>query len=162
MAFKPSGHPLHPPATHFALALPCAGAVFDAVSIWRPVPHWPAAAFLCIAAGLAAAAAALIAGMIDSVRFGCLDEHLPARTSSLFVRHISLALLGEAAFGASLWLRAGFTAPTPPAALACSAAGAVLLLAAGWHGGELVYSAGIGVRHSPPDETAAGPGNNGA
>ena len=137
-------HPLHPALVHFpiacwVLAVPCDFAG------WFHVPQAWYAAYLLIFGGVILALPAMVAGMPDLAK-------LKNNKTILAVAYRHMGLIGSAwiLYLISLLLRVGeggMPAASPGmAATACAVAGLVLLLAGAWHGAELVYSYGIGIR----------------
>ncbi len=137
-------HPLHPALVHFpiacwVLAVPCDFAG------WLNFPQAWYAAYLLILGGVILAVPAMLAGMPDLVK-------LKNNKTVLAVAYRHMGLIGSAwiLYLISLLLRVGeggmpIAAPGITAT-ACAVAGLVLLLMGAWHGAELVYSYGIGIR----------------
>lgn len=147
------GHPLHPIAVHFPVVLLVGGVLVDIVSAW--LFAWRKAGFFHLVLGTVGALAALLTGTLDarSVPAGGAD--------TLLQLHTLLAILATLAFGLMLAGRIYFRmrhtasgAPGDPEAnvpasraaayFALAAAGLVLMVAAGYTGGELVYGQGVG------------------
>lgn len=128
-------HPLHPPLVHFPIAFLIGGSAADAA--WLAGLTGDAAiGWWLIAAGLAAALVAMLAGLADFAR---LDAALVGRA----YRHMTFAGLAVSAYALSLYLR--MPEPVPGrASLAAGFAGAALLAVAGFLGGELVFRFGAG------------------
>jgi uncharacterized membrane protein len=134
-------HPLHPALVHFpiacwVLAVPCD------VAGWLHVPQAWYAAYFLILGGVILAVPAMLAGMPDLMK-------LKNNKTVLAVAYRHMALIGSAwiFYLASLMLRMEMPMAAPGmAATACATAGLVLLLMGAWHGAELVYSYGIGIR----------------
>jgi uncharacterized membrane protein len=137
-------HPLHPALVHFpiacwVLAVPCD------IAGWLHMPQAWYAAYLLILGGVVLALPAMLAGMPDLAK-------LKNNKTVLAVAYRHIGLIGSAwiLYLVSLMLRVG-EGRTPAeapglAATACALIGLVVLLAGAWHGAELVYSYGIGIR----------------
>ena len=137
-------HPLHPALVHFpiacwVLAVPCD------IAGWLHVPQAWYAAYLLILGGVILALPAMLAGMPDLAK---LKNN--KTVMAVAYRHIGLIGFAWILYLVSLMLRMGEgrdPALTPGvAATACAFTGLVVLLAGAWHGAELVYSYGIGIR----------------
>jgi uncharacterized membrane protein len=134
------GHAVHPILIVFPIGLFATAVVFDAIGWVTGNGTWLEASFRIIAAGV-------IGGMIAAL-FGLLDfQAIPwnTRAKRIGIWHglsnVGVILL----FGAS-WLTR-WPAPSNPGALPVmlSLTGALLMLLAGWLGGELVERLGVGV-----------------
>ncbi|HEX5056418.1 MAG TPA: DUF2231 domain-containing protein [Gammaproteobacteria bacterium] len=137
-------HPLHPALVHFpiacwVLAVPCD------IAGWLYMPQAWYAAYLLILGGVVLALPAMLAGMPDLAK-------LKNNKTVMAVAYRHIGLIGSAwiLYLVSLMLRVG-KGRTPAeapgvAASACALIGLMLLLAGAWHGAELVYSYGIGIR----------------
>jgi uncharacterized membrane protein len=134
------GHAVHPILIVFPLGLFATAVVFDAIGWVTGNGTWLEASFRIIAAGI-------IGGMIAAL-FGLLDfQAIPWNTRAKRIgmwhglSNVGVILL----FGAS-WLTR-WPAPSNPGALPVmlSLTGALLMLMAGWLGGELVERLGVGV-----------------
>ncbi len=136
------GHPLHAVLSDFPLVLLGTSLLWDAVGIWRGESVWWAISFWNIALGLAAAAAAAIAGMVD---YAAIEQHDAAAGTAN--RHMLLMFAAMLPYIISLVIRGG---PVPPvggagiAALLLEGVGLLLLTIGGWYGGHLVFHYGIG------------------
>ena len=139
-------HPVHPALVHFPIAcwslatLADLASMFGSGSAWSE-PAWLLAGWLLVI-GLAAALAAMAAGMVELLK---LDDDHPA-----FARvnhHMWLAMTAWALYAASLFLRLDDMTLTRPSglAIALSVAGFIALGMTGWLGGTLVYGYGVGV-----------------
>lgn len=139
-------HPLHPALVHFPVACwslatvaDLAGAVLGQSRIG--IDLW-AFAGTSMAIGTLAALAAMAAGFAQFLK---LDA---ARAALRDVQwHMLLATLAWSCYATSLWLRLEGTALARPGtvAVALGVLGFLALCAAGWFGGRLVYTHGIGV-----------------
>ena len=136
------GHPLHAVLSDFPLALLGTSLLWDVIGCWRGEAVWWAISFWNIAAGLAVALLAAMAGAAD---YAAIEERPQAQ--KLATIHMMLMLLAVSLYAASLLVRGG---PTPPvglsrtATLALESLGLILLGAGGWCGGHLVFHHGIG------------------
>jgi len=138
----------------FPVALLGTAPLWDALGLLRGEPIWWALSFWGIALGLATAALAAVAGLVD---YAAIPESDPAVGPA--TRHL-LAMSGAVGlYLMSLVLRGGPGGPTDPtliAILALESLGLVLLFAGGWYGGELVFRHGIGRDPNQEDERGGG------
>jgi uncharacterized membrane protein len=139
-------HPLHPALVHFPIACWSLATLGDLASLQFGAPAWRFAG-IAMAVGTLTALAAMLAGLLEFAR---IDDDSPALGDAN--RHMQLALAAWSCYAVSLVLRLDGIALTQPGPLAISlgALGFVLLAATGWHGGKLVYTHGIGVQATPP------------
>lgn len=136
------GHPLHAVLSDFPLALLGTSLLWDAVGLWRGEAVWWAISFWTIAAGLAAALLAALAGAVD---YAAIRQDSPALGTA--TRHMLLMLTAVTPYLASLLVRGGARAPTGRslfAVLGLELLGVALLAIGGWYGGHLVFHYGIG------------------
>ena len=136
-------HPLHPPLTHFPIALLSISLLWDVVGLWKTDPFWSRMALWCIIAGLTIAVPAVITGISEYVLIP--GSHRGLKTAVL---HMAVMFGALSSYAVSLVLR--LTAHAFPehgnlVPLVFSGIGFVLISAGGWLGGELVFSHGIGV-----------------
>ncbi|HEV8054026.1 MAG: DUF2231 domain-containing protein [Chloroflexi bacterium] len=138
--FKALGHPIHPILVPYAIGLLHVAVLFDLVGIVMGGGSWHELAFWMIVAGIVAGAAATVFGWADW-------SNLPEGTRAKAIGRMhgmgnGLVLL---LYSASWLLRT--PDPTHPGALPLilSFAGAALLGATGWLGGELVDRLRVGV-----------------
>lgn len=135
-------HPLHPALVHFPIACWSLATAADVVA-WLGAP-WPletfAAALLVLGCGLGVLAVG--AGFLELLK---LPAAHPAERDVQW--HMLLALGSGGLYAGSLFLRVEQyqLVPLTPLALLLSVLGFVVLLAAGWMGGRLVYRHGVGV-----------------
>jgi uncharacterized membrane protein len=134
-------HPLHPALVHFPVAAWSLATAADVAAGWVDAPMWRFAGWLHVV-GTAMALPAMAAGL---AQFARLPEGDSAAKPA--VRHMVLAMLAWSAYAAALALRWQDAAIVAPGgmAIAASLVGFVLLCAAGWQGGQLVYRHGVGV-----------------
>jgi uncharacterized membrane protein len=137
-------HPLHPALVHFpiacwVLAVPCD------IAGWLHIPQAWYAAYLLILGGVVLALPAMLAGMPDLAK---LKNN--KTVMAIAYRHIGFIGAAWILYLVSLMFRMGegrAPASSPgAAATVCAVAGLAMLLAGAWHGAELVYSYGIGIR----------------
>jgi uncharacterized membrane protein len=122
------GHPLHPATVHFplaAIALAPAGDLFDGLG------------YYALVAGVALSLPAAVTGFLDYI---ALPDGPALRTGTW---HLLVMLTAVGLAGGAIALRPG---GGPPGAWAwgLEISAAVLVLAGGWLGGELVYRHGAG------------------
>ena len=137
------GHPLHAVLSDFPLALLGTSLLWDAVGLWRGEAVWWAISFWTIAAGLAAALLAALAGAVD---YAAIRQDSPALGTA--TRHMLLMLTAVTPYLASLLVRGGARAPAGRslfAVLGLEVLGVALLAIGGWYGGHLVFHHGVGV-----------------
>jgi uncharacterized membrane protein len=142
--------PWHPMVIHFPIALLTAAVVVDVVALLRARTNWHRQAYVLLVVGTLGAAAAVVSGNADATLFrqggmaADIQDHedLGTVTFLLFL----LVVLGRlpgilrpavAAKRMWLWVLIG-------------SAGLVLLYFTSYHGGELVYTHGVGVSESAP------------
>jgi uncharacterized membrane protein len=137
-------HPLHPALVHFpiacwVLAVPCD------LAGWLYISQAWYAAYLLIMGGVILALPAMLAGMPDLAK---LKNN--KTVMAVAYRHIGLIGFAWILYLVSLMLRMdeGRSPVASPGAAATgfAVAGLIVLLMGAWHGAELVYSYGIGIR----------------
>lgn len=135
-------HPLHPALVHFPIACWSLATVADLASLHWGEPAWRFAGNV-MAIGTLAAIGAMATGFIELLK---VDADSPATPD--LNRHMLLIVTAWSCYAASLFLRLDGTTLTRPETLhlGLSAAGFLVLCAAGWFGGKLVYQHGVGVR----------------
>ncbi len=136
------GHPLHAMLSDAPIALLGSSIVWDATGLVRGETIWWTIGYWNVALGVAAAAMAAVAGLVD---FASIDEkHPAARTAQL---HMLAALGAVGLYVGSLLARGGQGEPAGwrlAITVAIDAVGFALLSAAGWLGGHLVFRFGVG------------------
>lgn len=140
-------HPLHPALVHFPIAC-WTGALFADIAGWYSgePDGWRLAYFL-IAAGLLLALPAMLAGLLDLMSLGDDKAVFPVAQ-----RHIFLMACAWLFYLTALMFREQ-ASPPEFVAISCSVAGFLSLLAGAWHGGELVYRHGVGIRTGADKKT---------
>jgi len=134
------GHPVHPPLTDFPIVLllgatvcDIAGAVRDSAALWT-VGYWS------LILGLVASIPTLVTGLLDFMS-------APQEANETAYRHLYAVSLMLTCYSTSLVIRWGAAPPVDAMqtiVLVCEALGAILLMAAGWFGGHLVFHHGVG------------------
>ena len=135
-------HPIHPMLVVFPIGLWIFSLVCDLVFLFGPAnPLWRNMAFYTMAGGWIGALAAAVPGLID---YFSMSPGAAKRTATT---HMTLNLVAVALYAVNLWMRwagdgaAGWT-------IGLSVVAVLLLAAAGWLGGELVYVHG-GIEEKP-------------
>lgn len=145
---KPLRSPVHLALVHLPIALFPASLLFDVAS-WifteRVGEGLVSGAFLCLIGGIATGLLAAVFGLVDysDIR----SDHPAKKTAAL---HMVFNVVAIALFAVSAALRYGTlnAEKTPALSVLISVVGLVVLSYAGYLGGHLVYSDGIGVgRH---------------
>ena len=134
------GHPLHPALVHFPVALWTASLAADGAALAMGAAFWGPAAWWCLAAGLAAAALAAVAGFVD---YSLLPPKHPGFRAA--TAHMLTMSFSAMCFLVSALLRGGPGSAAGLGAVICSGLGFLALLAGGWLGGTLVYRFGVAV-----------------
>ncbi len=148
--FRLAGHPAHAALSHFPLALLATSVIFDAVGLWREESICWTIGFWNIVLGLVLAVPTAVTGFIDYVTI--VRGPRAERTATI---HMIVMLTAVTLFGLSLLARGGQIPQEPIqrfSALALDAAGALLICAGGWFGGDLIlrYSVGLTGKDVPP------------
>jgi uncharacterized membrane protein len=140
-------HPIHPILVTIPIGLWIFSLVCDLVyKLGMGDESWARTAFYCTGGGIVAALLAAVPGLFDllSIR--------DPRAKRIGVMHMSINLVVVAIFAVSFFMRMnGLPGDTGPFLL--TLVGVVLLLVAGWLGGEMVFRHGVAVDTSAPDET---------
>ena len=141
------GHPLHAVLSDVPVGLLGTSPLWDAVGVWRGEPVWWAISFWGIALGLAAAAAAGVAGFVD---YAAIAQDDPAQATA--TRHMLFILGSLTPYAVSLAVRGSPAAPSGKAAvivIVLDGLGLLLLSVGGWYGGHLVFHHGVGAERNP-------------
>lgn len=133
-------HPIHPMLVPFPIGLLGFSFICDLVGLSTRNPLWPVFAAYAMAAGILAALATALPGLIDLVAL----HRQPVKKLGIY--HMSCNLAVVVLFVADLWWR--LSIPFSKGQVLLSAGGIVLLMVSGWLGGELVY-----VHRTAVDET---------
>jgi uncharacterized membrane protein len=145
MPLRLLGHPVHAMVSDLPVALLGSSLVWDVAALVRGEGIWWTIGFWNVALGLAGAAVAAIAGLVDFS--GIADDHPASRTARI---HMYVALGAVGLYIGSLVARGAPATPAQPEGwrlaviLALDITGVVLLGAAGWLGGHLVFHYGVG------------------
>lgn len=138
------GHPLHPPFTHFPVALWSISLLWDVLGLWQGEVMWWQLSFWSITAGLVMALPAAVTGFIEYVTLP------PERKETLrtATRHMIVVMVAASAYTGSLIFRGGASVPADDTllpAMGLAVLGFISLQIGGWLGGELVYKHRVGV-----------------
>ncbi len=137
------GHPLHPALVHFPLALLLSATFADLVWAAGLTRNTQVGAVM-MAAELAAALPAMIAGMVD---FAGLDQAVVPHA----LRHMAAVGVAWTGYAIALFLRKGSLLAGDQLAttsIVVSIGSALVLALGGWLGGRLVYTYGAGVERA--------------
>lgn len=143
MAATIAKHPIHPMLVVFPIGLWIFSLVCDLVFLFGSAnPLWRDMAFYTMAGGWIGALAAAVPGLIDYFSMS------PGAAKRIATTHMTLNLVVVTLYAINLWIRwSGNGAGGWPVGLSVLAV--LLLAAAGWLGGELVYVHGMGVEEKP-------------
>lgn len=135
-------HPLHPALVHFPIACWSLATLADVASLHWGEPAWHFAG-IAMLIGTLAALVAMASGLLEFVK---IDDASPALADAN--RHMLLVMGAWLCYAASLAVRMERFSLVKPNALALGLGvlGFLVLIAAGWFGGRLVYTHGVGVR----------------
>ena len=137
------GHPIHPMLVPFPIVCFIGTFLVDVIFTQTGDSGWATASYWLLGIGLATAALAATAGVIDYLgddrirRLGDALKHMLANVTAVVIEAVNLALrIDNRDFIAStgVWL---------------SGLVVLLLLYSGWKGGDLVYKHGVGVHDRP-------------
>jgi uncharacterized membrane protein len=135
------GHAIHPMLIPFPLGLLATAAIFDVIYLFSGVGGLVTASFWSIAAGVVGGLVAAMFGLWDWLA-------IPGgtRAKAIGLWHGAGNVVVTALFVVAWFLRSGTTGNRPDGLpLILEVAGALLALATGWLGGELVERLGVGV-----------------
>lgn len=131
---------MHPVTVHLPIGLLLAASLLDALVALGGRPQWADFAQMALIGGLLAAGLAVCAGFVDFLAIPA-----GAKVERTAILHIAFIMVALALYGGALaWRMVGPAGPGVAALL--SAAGGLVLMLAGWFGGQLVYHFGQGVR----------------
>ncbi len=137
------GHPIHPLLVAIPIGLWIFSLVADLIFVWRGNPAWEYVAFYTLAGGCVGALLAAVFGLIDLL--GITDTQA-FRTGLM---HAGCTVASLVIFAASFYLRTTgglqITGAGSKIPVVVSFIGIIVLLIAGWLGGELVFRYGAGV-----------------
>jgi uncharacterized membrane protein len=131
-------HPIHPMLVDLPIGLWVFSVVADLI-FWSGFggAAWKVVALYSIGGGVVAALVAAVAGFVDFLSITV------RRVKRVGLWHLAFTLLATVVFAVSFALRLGTPLGTLPVVV--SIGGLVVLGAAGWLGGELVFVHGMGV-----------------
>ena len=136
---------LHPLIIHFPIALLLVAAVLELIAAWGKKPEFSRAGWWNQIAGTAGLLLAVASGL-----FAESTARIGEDARELFERHEQIAFAATALFALLFFWRMASRGQMPSRGrwlfLVCLAAGAGLLLAGAFTGGELVYRHGLGLR----------------
>jgi uncharacterized membrane protein len=132
-------HPIHPMLVPFPIVCFIGAFVADIMFTQSSALGWQTASKWLLAVGLATAALAAVAGLIDF--FG--DPRVRALGDAL--KHMLANVTAVLIEAANLFLRLGNTDFVGSTGIYLSGLVVLILLYSGWKGGELVYRHGVGV-----------------
>ena len=132
-------HPIHPMLVPFPIVCFIGAFVADIMFTQNGALGWQTASKWLLAAGLATAALAAAAGLIDF--FG--DPRVRALGDAL--KHMLANVTAVVIEAVNLFLRLGNTDFVGSTGIYLSGVVVLILLYSGWKGGELVYRHGVGV-----------------
>ena len=135
-------HPVHPALVHFPIACWSLATMGDIASLAFGDPRIWFVSNVLLVCGLVTALAAITAGLFE---LGKILGNSPAMRVAYW--HVSLVLSAWVVYALSLYMRLNGAVLIQPGgvAIALSVLGFLLVAAAGWLGGTLVYGYGIGV-----------------
>lgn len=139
------GHPIHPMLVSFPIAFWVGSLIADILHFVTGAELWTPMGTGLIAAGIAGALLAAIAGFIDYT-----TAPMDAKTKRTATKHLTLNLVIVAAYAVNLYLR--WRVPAIPAGYVLSVLAILALLYSGWLGGDLVYDHKVGVEEHADKE----------
>ncbi|MBX3499436.1 MAG: DUF2231 domain-containing protein [Alphaproteobacteria bacterium] len=137
------GHPIHPMLVPFPIVLFVATLVCDVVFWTNAIDGVFRATIWILGAGLAMAALAAIAGVIEFIG----DKRIVRLRDAWWHAGTNVTIVALEALNLYMRLKDG-SAFVMPGGIALSAIATILLLFAGWKGGALVFRYRVGVRHN--------------
>jgi uncharacterized membrane protein len=145
-------HPIHPIVVHFPIALLCASVAFDALALRWPTGGLRETSLYTLLAGVMAAGVAVVTGGMEedlAKRAGAPESVLDLHESLGQVTLVIFVVL----LGLRLAMQLGWLKEIRALSLGLGAIGIVILSLAGYWGGDLVYTYGIGVKAVMPPVT---------
>ncbi len=145
-------HPIHPIVVHFPIALLCASVAFDALALRWPTGGLRETSLYTLLAGVMAAGVAVVTGGMEedlAKRAGAPESVLDLHES---LGQVTLVIF-VALLGLRLAMQLGWLKEIRALSLGLGAIGIVILSLAGYWGGDLVYTYGIGVKAVMPPVT---------
>lgn len=136
--------PLHPPTTHFPMALFPMVVLFDLLSLLQEDGSlYTHAAFVVVLTGLITAGIAAVTGFVHLL----CDVPASSRAWRVAITHMTVQLTALSVLLVSFVFRVGHVNDdnAPVMAVALGVVGTLILLFGGWLGGRLVYHHGVGV-----------------
>jgi uncharacterized membrane protein len=137
------GHPVHPMLVPFPIVLFIATLVCDVVFLSNASDGVFRATIWILGAGLAMAALAATAGLVEFIG----DKRITRLRDAWWHAGANVTIVALEAVNLYMRLRDGWGFVVP-GGIALSAVAAILLLFAGWKGGALVFRYRVGVRHN--------------
>lgn len=138
------GHPVHPMLVTIPIGLFVAVLLCDIVFWQNSQPGWATAALWLLGAGLLAAAAAAVAGLIDFLGDKRIRDISDAWQHA--IGNVIMVLVQAFSF---YWRYRYGTSAVVPAGLTLSFIAVAILLFTGWKGGELVFRHRVAVYDEP-------------
>ncbi len=136
---------VHPLVVHFPIALLTVSFIFDLAGIFLRHQVMERAGWWTLASG--------VAGLLVAVVSGLQAEHsvvIPPEAKSVFETHEEVAFIVSSLYAALLLWRIATRTRVPLDRqwiyLGLSFIGMLLIWVGAWHGGELVYTYGVGVK----------------
>lgn len=144
------GHPIHPMLVVFPFALWTFSLIADLIYYLMNDYDWTKVAFYTLAGGIVGGVVAAVPGVIDY--FSINDK----KASRIGGWHARLNLFALLLFAGSFYLRTDrgsrIVNETLTIPMLLSLLGVLLIFAAGWLGGEMVFKHGVGVDRGPDAE----------
>jgi uncharacterized membrane protein len=135
------GHPVHPLAVAFPIALLALTPLWDGAALLGIAPGLALVGYWTELAGLVGGGVALVTGLAD---FLGLKEPSSELTNAA-LRHAAFAFATLGVFVLAFALRGGTAGGARPLVLGLEIFGALGLVLTGWLGGHLVFRYGVGV-----------------
>lgn len=145
-------HPIHPIVVHFPIALLSASVAFEALALRWPTGGFRETSLYTLLSGVMAAGLAVVTGGMEeelAERAGAPESVLELHESLGQVTLVIFVVL----LGLRLAMQLGWLKEIRALSLGLGAIGIVILSLAGYWGGDLVYTYGIGVKAVMPPVT---------